>query len=51
MTRAAHLLTQGDASVGEIAGQVGYKSEAAFNRAFTRAIGQPPGAYRKAAGR
>jgi AraC-like DNA-binding protein len=33
--------------VAEIAGDVGYESEAAFNRAFKREFGQPPGRYRR----
>ena len=33
-------------SVAEIAADAGYESEAAFNRAFKREIGQPPGRYR-----
>jgi len=32
--------------VAEIAIEVGYESEAAFNRAFKREFGQPPGRYR-----
>jgi AraC-like DNA-binding protein len=32
--------------VAEIAGEVGYESEAAFNRAFKREFGEPPGRYR-----
>jgi AraC-like DNA-binding protein len=34
-------------SVLEIAGDVGYESEAAFNRAFRREFGLPPGRYRR----
>jgi AraC-like DNA-binding protein len=29
-----------------IAAQVGYESEAAFNRAFSRELGMPPARYR-----
>jgi AraC-like DNA-binding protein len=29
------------------AAAVGYQSEAAFNRAFKRAVGQAPGAWRR----
>jgi len=32
--------------VADIAADVGYESEAAFNRAFKREFGQPPGRYR-----
>ena len=47
----ARLLATTRHSVLEVAGQVGYESEAAFNRAFRRAYGLPPGRYRRAAGR
>ena len=39
--------TREDGTV-EIAGDVGYESEAAFNRAFKREFGVPPGRYRRA---
>jgi AraC-like DNA-binding protein len=35
--------------VGATARSVGYTSEYAFNRAFSRHRGQPPGRYRRAA--
>jgi AraC-like DNA-binding protein len=35
----------------EIAGEVGYESEASFNRAFKRAFGTPPARYRRHASR
>jgi AraC-like DNA-binding protein len=47
MERAAILLRKGTATVGAIAEEVGYKSEAAFNRAFTRHAGAGPGSYRR----
>ena len=50
MFHARHRLRTSDASLDEIAGQVGYASAAAFSVAFARAHGQSPGAYR-AAGR
>ena len=31
----------------DTAAEVGYESEAAFNRAFKRYVGQPPGVWRK----
>jgi AraC-like DNA-binding protein len=46
----ARLLATTRLSVLQIAGRVGYESEAAFNRAFRRAHGLPPGRYRRAAG-
>src|SRR5258705_13329392 len=46
MRRAATALAAGRRTIGEIASSFGYESEAAFNRAFHRAIGVTPGAYR-----
>jgi AraC-like DNA-binding protein len=43
---AAQLLRDGHAGLAAIADQVGYESEAAFNRAFRRHAGEPPGAWR-----
>ncbi|MCU1326317.1 MAG: transcriptional regulator, AraC family [Bryobacterales bacterium] len=43
---AARSLEKTSRGVAEIAGEVGYESEAAFNRAFKREFGQPPGRYR-----
>jgi AraC-like DNA-binding protein len=43
---AARSLEQTSRGVAEIAADVGYESEAAFNRAFKREYGQPPGRYR-----
>ena len=43
---AARSLEKTSRSVAEIAADVGYESEAAFNRAFKRELGQPPGRYR-----
>jgi AraC-like DNA-binding protein len=42
------LATEG-ATVGELADRLGYRSEAAFARAFKRVIGVPPGAVRRQA--
>ena len=36
-------------SISEIAGDVGYESQAAFNRAFKRRFKVPPGTYRRRA--
>ena len=43
---AARSLENTSRGVAEIAADVGYESEAAFNRAFKREFGQPPGRYR-----
>ena len=47
MQLAAHALETPGASISAIAAEVGYQSEAAFNRAFKRQYGLGPGAYRK----
>jgi AraC-like DNA-binding protein len=43
---AARSLEKTSRGIAEIAADVGYESEAAFNRAFKREFGQPPGRYR-----
>jgi AraC-like DNA-binding protein len=43
---AARSLEGTPRGIAEIAADVGYESEAAFNRAFKREFGQPPGRYR-----
>jgi AraC family transcriptional regulator, alkane utilization regulator len=43
---ATYYLQQTNESIAQISSQVGYTSEAAFNRAFKRYIGQSPGAWR-----
>ena len=42
----AQMLKSGSRSVAEIAVEVGYESEAAFNRAFKRGYGLPPARFR-----
>jgi AraC-like DNA-binding protein len=44
---AAHQLRTSDAPLARIAEQVGYESEAAFNRAFKRNFGVPPATWRR----
>ncbi|MGH6946899.1 MAG: helix-turn-helix domain-containing protein [Kiloniellales bacterium] len=44
---AAHELINGRKSILQIAQEVGYESEASFTRAFKRAMGKPPGAWRR----
>jgi AraC-like DNA-binding protein len=46
MHLAARALVTNAVSIPTIAAQVGYKSEAAFNRAFSRELGMPPARYR-----
>lgn len=43
---AARSLEKTSRGVADIAADVGYESEAAFNRAFKREFGRPPGRYR-----
>jgi AraC-like DNA-binding protein len=43
---AARSLERTSRGVAEIAADIGYESEAAFNRAFKREYGLPPGRYR-----
>ncbi len=45
---AADQLARGSAKVAAIGARVGYESEAAFSRAFKRATGQSPSAWRSA---
>jgi AraC-like DNA-binding protein len=47
MHAARMWLEEGDASVSELAGRLGYESEAAFSRAFKRCIGVSPGSVRR----
>jgi AraC-like DNA-binding protein len=47
MQLGAGLLRNGHATVATIAQEVGYDSEAAFARAFKRATGLPPAAWRR----
>lgn len=44
---AAEILMSSDSNVGEIAAEVGYASEAAFNRTFRREFGCPPAQFRR----
>lgn len=51
MQLAAHHLRENTAPIAKIAFEVGYESEAAFNRAFKRQFGVPPATWRKGASR
>lgn len=44
---AAQELRNGTSSLAAVAEQVGYESEAAFNRAFKREFGTPPASWRR----
>ncbi len=46
---ANDLLQREGKTVAELSAQLGYRSEAAFARAFKRVMGIPPGAVRRAA--
>jgi len=50
MHKAKSLLKQGNTSIVDVANLVGYKSEAAFSKAFKRETGRPPGFSRKHGG-
>ncbi len=49
MLAAREMLKSPDRSMAEVADHVGYRSEAAFSRAFKRQFAQSPGAFRRAA--
>lgn len=44
---AAQHLTRSGTSIAQAAAGVGYESEAAFNRAFKKQVGMPPGQWRR----
>ena len=47
LSLAADRLRDGSTSIGRVAEQVGYDSEASFTRAFKRAFGLPPATWRR----
>jgi AraC-like DNA-binding protein len=49
MQLASRLLADGG-RVAEVAGQVGYESEAAFSRAFKKLVGEAPATWRRQSG-
>lgn len=48
LTRASQLLIHGDATVSQIAQDVGFYDHSHFTREFQKLFGMPPGRYRKA---
>ena len=50
LTLAAHFLRTTNKPASVVAYEVGYESEAAFNRAFRREFGAPPAAWRRGDG-
>jgi AraC-like DNA-binding protein len=50
LDRAIHMLLNSEASVGEIAAQLGYSEPSAFHRAFRKWTSKSPAAFRRAAG-
>ncbi len=48
MQLAVRRLETPGISIAQVGAEVGYESEAAFNRAFKRFVGMPPGTWRKA---
>jgi AraC-like DNA-binding protein len=48
MQLAARALERPGVSIAQAAAEVGYQSEAAFNRAFKKLVGAPPGEWRRA---
>jgi AraC-like DNA-binding protein len=48
MQLAARALERPGVSIAQAAADVGYQSEAAFNRAFKKFVGSPPGEWRRA---
>jgi AraC-like DNA-binding protein len=47
MHLARRLLRDGTLGLAQIGSRVGYESEAAFNRAFRKQVGVPPGSWRR----
>jgi AraC-like DNA-binding protein len=47
MQLATRLLERQGSGIAQVAEEVGYESEAAFNRAFKKVVGVPPGAWRR----
>lgn len=47
MRVAANMLREGKENTANVAYAVGFNSEAAFNRAFKREFGQPPGTWKR----
>jgi AraC-like DNA-binding protein len=50
MQIASGMLSSGAVNIATVAAEIGYGSEAAFSRAFKKAVGVPPSAWRRRAG-
>jgi len=48
LQRAAWLMEVRGLGIAQAAAEVGYESESAFNRAFRKRLGAPPGEWRRA---
>ncbi len=46
MYKAAQILRENDTKLAKVASLVGYESEAAFSKAFKKAMGEAPGTYK-----
>ena len=49
LMQLARRALRSERSIGEVASEVGYGSEAAFSRAFKREVGASPSAWRREA--
>ena len=47
MRLATRRLKMPGATIAHVSTEIGYDSEAAFNRAFKKYVGKPPGKWRK----
>jgi len=47
MQLATNYLRNGTESIAAVANRIGYDSEAAFSRAFKKAVGRPPSEWRE----
>jgi len=45
--RASRLLRESTLTLGQVASEIGFESEASFSKAFKRQLGLPPGRFRR----